>query len=286
MRTTTPMFILVCLNVCAWACSSGKEFHASGGDEAETSTAILRQAEPSGFTAFIDEFCAGDAVRGHVPSDVAFIARVKALPAADVAAYPIQVLADTGLYSCWMTAAEIVGFAGSEADVERLLGHFEAADLRRWKFDDSTSALNASILHASARVGLALAAARLGEAHPLSIRIVAHLRACIDEQYWAQPQHQVPIEHDWHPGMRRADVLFGYRYNEAIQCLASLGDVGSHRAAAAIVAVYSEARTMAFWSDDPTGERPLVRFEKALARNERIRQLGIDAYVQQFGRDF
>lgn len=258
------------------ACTS-----TSGSNTPSTRQVRVDPTDP--WLGFVDEYCGrwAAANRAHAPSYIAFYERTQTLSAGAVSDYPFRVLGDITLVECWRTVSEVVGFVGTETDVERLMLVLEqfrpgSLTLTDWREVEAISSLQSE-----ARRGLGIAAARFGESHPLTERLVEHLRMCSETSYWRVAGRIPRSRSEWYsPDVSLDDLEASTWLDSATMCVAGLGNTGFPRAAT-ILAAYREAA-----SGRVEWRRKISRFESALTRNALMRQMGLDRFVRAgFGGD-
>ena len=256
----------------------------SPANERPSSTVSLRKSETDAYSAFVDEFCGKWASinRAHVSSFSAYVDSIRALPAQYVESFAFRVLADQSLDRCWRTASDVIGFAGTGQDVEGLLLHLETLRPGRWTYSEPAEAWSVSLSQAISHMGLGIAAARLGEGHPTSHKIIEHLRRCSEFDYWHVPGRSPRLREEWYSGKAIDELQENLVFHEARRCVEALGATGAQTAAEHLGSLYEMAKTLPAWQDlSRNGKIPL--FESVIDLNLRIRRLGLDEFVRVYG---
>lgn len=266
------------LSCAAAACAGGDRVPtAVSGDSAVVSRT---EAQTTAYGSFVDEFCGRWARRNRAdPAQWSeLLERIRFLDPGQIGDFPFRVLGDVTLVECWTQAAEVVGLAGSEQDVERLLKHFDRLRPGEWTLQRPEDVVHVAVHQSHGRNGLALAAARFGDSHVMSGQLVQNLRECMEPSYWATPGRTPTPRQEWYQDITVAEVQRNLAYDQAAYCLDGLGNTGSALASGYLTAYQDAAQRMAEWADGFKDGKHW-RFESAIERNARIRQLGLEAFI-------
>lgn len=253
--------------------------------------AIAQDATQRGapYQAFIDDLCGRWATinRADRQQYRAFYQRARSAGSTptDGVRWSMDILADVSLVKCWWTAAEVIGFAGDDRAASALLTHLDGLRPGRWTLLNGQEASRVTHFEALARGGLAISAARRGDAHPVSHRILEHLKACTTREYWAQADRVPHIEPSWYPGEDAEEIQDALRFEGRLRCVEALGNSGLVGAAQYLEAWHAKALDDPRWSRQAR-DGQIMRIINAARRARLIGKLGVERYVHQHGAFF
>lgn len=249
--------------------------------------AAFQEALPASFPEFVDEACGTWATfnRGDAQRFLEFYERIPALAAVPrFSEYAFQILGDPLRVRCWSIPAYIIGFAGSETDVARLLEHIEALRPGRWELKSSSEATGVTHSSASIRRGLALATNRLGEQHPLTVQILDHLAAATQKSYWRIEGRLPRLHAGIYPNQDLEEVRQGFIGAAVEQVVTAMGDSGY--ATERLLQLEEEALSNPEWAEHVNRRGELTRFRLAVNRSRAIQSLGLDRHFRTNPTDY
>ncbi|MEZ4468060.1 MAG: hypothetical protein R3F43_27405 [bacterium] len=223
--------------------------------------------------------------RAHIPSYLAYVEGIRALGAEVVSDFPFRVLGDEQLESCWRVAAEVVGLAGSPADVTRLLAWAKQVRLGGRRYATYGQAGKAVYGLGFAFQGLGLAVAHLGEAAPVSDEIVEFLTGCLEFDYWRSGVRLPQVEASWDMEISQEEAESDLAYAAVMTTFGSLEVTGASEAIAALVAYQNRIASLPEWDGRLRGGR-LPSLQKGIEAAIERRRMGLEAYIRRKGGAF
>ena len=255
----------------------------------ELTAAVQPQSEP--YQAFVDQYCGlwNDSSgeyrgfnRAHVPSYLAYVEGIRALGAEVVSDFPFRVLGDEQLEPCWRVAAEVVGLAGSAADVARLLAWAKQVRLGGRRYATAGLAGRSVDGLGFTLGGLGMAAARLGESSPVTGEVVEFLSQCLEFGYWKSQGRLPPVDASWDVETQPDETESDLAYYAVVRSIDALGATVSSSAIAELVAYHARMESMPDWDVSlRKGEFSRVRLAIELATE--IRRLGLEGFLRRSG---
>ena len=258
--------------------------NGSPGDDDSIHLRSHSKAEMDAYSAFVNELCGKWASinRANIEVYSKYVERIRVLPKDHVADFPFRVLADSSLDKCWRSASDVVGFIGTDHDIERLLVTLQFMQLGQQTHTTSAEAVSAAMSQSGAHLGLGIAVARLGEAHSISQKIITHLSQCARFEYWLSLDRTPRLKQEWFPSQPLDELRTHLGFNEALQCIEALGTTGGQVAVQHLNSLHTKAKTLPEWQGlIRSGTIP--RFDAAVERNTQIRQLGLDEFIRRQG---
>lgn len=263
------------------ACAS-----ATGPEVPGTEQQHVAQTDP--WLRFVDEYCGRWAETvwgpGREALFIEFYESARQLPAEQVSAFPFRVLADLNQKYCWITATQVIGFAGTAEDGERLMAFLQSYPVAEVAVTFSQTWVVEWL--AISTEGLGFLASRLEETHPLRERIVDYLIACAEPDYWLEgtsprivfrPEWRRVLDDHGETTTSAEDVRRSVAGLAIRRCVHSLGNVGSERAGA-----YLEAGERGFsWHQHFRVMQYKTEYAFALKKHRLIRRLGLEETIRQ-----
>lgn len=196
--------------------------------------------------------------------------------------FPLRVLADPHKAECWRVSSDVIGFAGDAQVVERLLRHFETVRLADLSIGSPEEATLLPVLLARAYSGIAFAVTRFNESHGLSLRIERFLADTLRADFWLSGGRLPKLDPRWFAPLPESEARQILANETVSHAITSFGYCGSKGAASSLLTFNESVRSDPYWASKMSNG--VVRIvANSLTTNDLIRDMGLKAYLAQFG---